>query len=62
MQTLTIRKELECPLILKRQTHMSCVACHYIAEYYDQKYCHNCGSYCKWSISWKNNSNKEHGI
>jgi hypothetical protein len=47
----------KCPqpcLSLKRQTHMHCIVCYYIAEFYDQNLCHNCGNLYKWSIPWKN--------
>lgn len=55
MQTLTTQKTKTgpCPR-LRRQTHMSCVICHDIAEHYDQKSCYKCGSCYKWSVPWKN--------
>jgi hypothetical protein len=57
--TITENKCLEykCPepcSRLRRQTHMHCIVCQDVAEFYDQICCYKCGNSYKWSVPWKN--------
>jgi len=47
-----------CPM-LRRQTHMHCIVCQDIAEFYNQKCCYKCGNLYKWSVPWKNKRIKD---